>query len=256
MKSGDHCIYVSSVDSTNQYVKRIISNYKIKSGTVVYTFDQYEGLGQYGTQWYSQNGKSLAFSMYYEPLSLSPEHVFTLNMLVSNGLAAGLQSLLPGHNVKIKWPNDIVVEDDKLAGVLIQNALKKQVVLHSVIGIGVNVNQTHFEASYSRKPTSMALLTSLENDPGKVLHTLLQSLNHHLPASMPLQKPKVLFEKTREVYLDRLYGYDKWQTFQRSDSTIFQGKVINVEPDGRICITDQEGNLQKYDLKEISWVTR
>ena len=117
-----------------------ISNQKFFEGTVVVASVQTNGKGQRGSQWFSQQYKSLTFSVLLKPSFLLPIYAFDLSICVALALTDSLNKLRSGF--KIKWPNDIYFQDKKIAGVLIENQMSQFVYQNAVVGIGLNVNQS------------------------------------------------------------------------------------------------------------------
>lgn len=252
MVIGNDRIYLSAVDSTNLYIKRLISDVIPGNGLVVYTDHQYGGIGQYGSQWESQKGKNVAFSIFNKPKFLNSSYVFTLNMIICIGLIKGIQHLIGDHKAKIKWPNDILVHNRKIAGVLIQNTFRKGNVEHSIIGIGINVNQLKF-SKHDRRAVSLAMLNGQETSIPLVLNTMLQYIDTHLKIIDQPQKPEILFERLKVEYLSLLYTYGDWHMFKNNTGDSFEARVKDIESDGKIVVETREKNIGKYGLKELSW---
>ena len=136
-------IKLDAIDSTNSFLKKKMSNIEIDDFTIVYSQNQFEGRGRTNKQWISEPNKNIAFSLFKRFKKSEIEHIFLLNIIVS----ISILKLLKKYNVKnasIKWPNDIMVKNKKISGVLIENKIKKNNLINSVIGIGININQTDF----------------------------------------------------------------------------------------------------------------
>ena len=138
-----HIIKLNAIDSTNSYLKNMVEINNLENYTVVTAESQNAGRGQLGTVWESEYGKNLTFSMLVRVKGFKIEDQFYLSMAISLGV---LNALKPNVNnlLYVKWPNDILAEKDKLCGILIENVLSGSNIKHSIIGVGLNVNQDQF----------------------------------------------------------------------------------------------------------------
>ncbi len=142
---GKNVISLETIDSTNDYAKQLLSTQKPTDGTLIIAKAQTKGRGQLGNIWQTESGKNLTVSYILYPNFLSPDKQFYLNMAVALGIREFCESICAEH-VQIKWPNDILINGKKVCGVLIENALQGSKIQHSVIGIGININQSKFDA--------------------------------------------------------------------------------------------------------------
>ena len=156
---GHSLVFMPECHSTNDEASRLIQNSNVLEGTVVITGNQTAGRGQRGNAWFSEPGKNLTFSILIKPSFLSVKNQFYLNIAFSLGLFDYLKEVLKTE-VKIKWPNDILVNGKKICGILIENHLQAQHIQHSIVGIGLNVNQHHH---------LLATATSMNLENGKSL---------------------------------------------------------------------------------------
>ncbi|WP_452598569.1 biotin--[acetyl-CoA-carboxylase] ligase, partial [Pontimicrobium sp. MEBiC01747] len=137
-------IKLDAIDSTNTFLKGISSEGTIEDYTVVVTKKQTNGRGQMGTVWDSEAFKNLTFSVYKTHINIKLEQQFYISIVTALSLVKTLKTL--GVNkIQIKWPNDILSENKKICGVLIENVIKQTALSSSIIGVGLNVNQTNFE---------------------------------------------------------------------------------------------------------------
>ncbi len=137
-------IKLDAIDSTNSYLKKIILNKDVSDSTIVTAKFQTKGKGQLGTNWQSEDSKNLIFSIYKKDLGIKVKDQFIISIIVSLALIKTLKkNNLP--NLRIKWPNDIMSNNKKICGILIENIVKEKHVKHTIIGIGLNVNQTIFD---------------------------------------------------------------------------------------------------------------
>jgi BirA family biotin operon repressor/biotin-[acetyl-CoA-carboxylase] ligase len=158
MESKTDIIWLERVDSTNDEARRHIS--EIDNLSVVSALEQTRGRGQRGNRWSSQPGENLTFSLVVKDFRIKANE----QSAISQATALSLVDLLSRHEIKarIKWPNDIYAGDEKICGILIENSLKGSEIDWSIIGIGLNVNQTAFPEDLPN-PTSMKLCTGNSN---------------------------------------------------------------------------------------------
>ena len=152
MTKRDDIIWLDKIDSTNEYVRSRIQ--KLDNLSVVAAKEQMEGRGQGKNTWHSEPGKNLLFSIILKDTCLTASE----QKIISDIAAASVKELLFNHGIEawIKPPNDIWVRDKKICGILIEHSLRGNRILHSIIGIGLNVNQTSFPSELPN-PTSMAI---------------------------------------------------------------------------------------------------
>ena len=192
-------IWLESVDSTNSEIRRRIEN--LDDLTVISARNQTEGRGQNGNKWFSQHGQSLTFSIVLKQIALRAWE----QAAISEAVALAIVDTLDSYGIKawIKWPNDIYCGDKKICGILIENSLMGEQIRWSIIGIGLNVNQTNFPTDLPN-PTSMKLCTGCEYQIEDILVSLTsritKSYNDFLQS--PGHEPEL-----RERYLCRS-GFD------------------------------------------------
>ena len=141
---------------------------KYRHGDIVWAEHQTAGRGQRGHKWLSPEGENLTFTMVVEPRFLAVAEQFLLCEAMSVALTDTFAAY--GIDTRIKWTNDIYAGDRKLEGVLIEHNYSGQTLSRSLLGIGINVNQTKFDSSLPN-PVSMAQLTGRRYDRREVLET-------------------------------------------------------------------------------------
>ena len=157
MKNKHDIIWLDSTDSTNDEARRRFSD--LDNLSVLSAERQTSGRGQRGNQWSSEPGENLTFSIIMKfGEGFMPDVRAIDQFIISEITALSVVDLLAAHNIeaKVKWPNDIYVGDRKICGILIEHSLRDGSLSWSIVGIGLNVNQTVF-APLLPNPTSMAL---------------------------------------------------------------------------------------------------
>ena len=235
-------IKLNATDSTNNYLKQLLIDTALEDSCVVATNHQTKGKGQMGSEWISEKGKNLTFSVLKTKPSLGLRRQFLLNILVSLSIVKTLE----GYNVPnlaIKWPNDILSDHHKIAGILIENLIKTNRIEYSVIGIGLNVNQELFKGL--SKVSSLKSILGMPINTDELLHKLIENLQYYFR----------LFADTGEGILNTeyesyLFRKDKPSTFELPDLTLFTGIIRGVTAAGKLRV-QMEDATKEFDLKEL-----
>jgi BirA family biotin operon repressor/biotin-[acetyl-CoA-carboxylase] ligase len=241
---GKETINLTDCHSTNEVALSMVRSGTAKEGTVINTPNQTKGKGQRGNQWLSQEGLNLTFSMVFFPTFLSVDNQFILNMAMAIGVQDGLERFV--NDIKVKWPNDFFHDGRKLGGMLIENRLKGQFLESSVVGVGININQIDFKVE-NAVSLSHIFGSKLE------LHVVLNEILEKVEKQYLLLKSKS-FNSIKDKYLSSLFGYGEWETYD--DGEIFKGKISGVGNFGHLEMCKQNGQLKRYELKQISWVKK
>ncbi len=238
---GQSIKIIESCDSTNNYLTARAKQGFVENGEIIVALTQLKGRGQRGNQWLSEANKNLTFSVYLKPNKLEVKHQFYLNIIISLAIASYIEGELT-CKASIKWPNDIFVNKKKIAGILIENSIKRFIET-SVIGIGLNVNQTQFD---NLNATSTQLECGRELDILKELKSLTLYLDHYYSLLFDGQ-----LERLRRAYLDKLYGLNRPLLFD--DGVIFNGTITGVNELGQLEVLKSE-EKKLYNFKEIRFL--
>jgi BirA family biotin operon repressor/biotin-[acetyl-CoA-carboxylase] ligase len=244
--TGKNFVELAETASTNSYAMRLLVQ-SPPEGTVVSTTYQSQGRGQSGNYWESQAGKNLTLSIIYYPDFLAVSDLFYLSKMVSVALHSYIAGILHEETVRIKWPNDILVNGQKIAGILIENQLEGPRVRVSVSGIGLNVNQRDFSPLISARTCSIRHFKSTDLDLRAVMAGLLQQVER---AYLQLRAGEL--DVLDRMYLSHLYGYHKKMNFRIGDKLV-SGTIIGVEKQGKLAV-ELSGGLRYFDLKEIEFI--
>jgi BirA family biotin operon repressor/biotin-[acetyl-CoA-carboxylase] ligase len=240
--TGNELIKLDTVDSTNDYAKKLIRESTAKEGTVILADFQTKGKGQKGGYWESEKGKNLTLSFILNPSFLDVQKEFYLSMSVSIGIVEFLSQLQ--LNSKIKWPNDIYINNRKAGGILIENAVKNNIIASSVIGIGININQTEFK-SIAPNPTSVSLELGKSVDLKDSLSLLLKNLDKWINILYDECYPKIRARYRRYLFLKNK------KAFFTDKNGKFRGRIIDVEESGMLLVKTDKKEIRKYNFKEI-----
>lgn len=239
---GRKIIFKETLDSTNNYAANLLERGELSHGTVIMSGHQTAGRGQRGTTWTAEPYKNLIFTCFLEYDNLSVENQQAITHLVSLSLVGLLHE--KQVDAQIKWPNDIYVGGRKIAGILIENQLERNRCKSSIVGIGMNVNQTEFQGFQA---TSLKLETENEHSIDAIALLLSQQLQHHYEI---LQRHGI--ETLKNQYLEKLWLKDVPASYEDA-SGIFKGIIRGIDLYGRL-ILERDREMKVYDLKEIKFV--
>jgi BirA family biotin operon repressor/biotin-[acetyl-CoA-carboxylase] ligase len=242
---GKQYISLPSCHSTNDIALQMAGQKLLHDGAVIHAFEQTNGRGQRGNEWQSEAGKNLTFTVMTKPKFLDSAAQFELNRIVSLAIANMLETFLSEEKIGIKWPNDIYIGEEKIAGILIENTLIGRTIGKSILGIGLNVNQ---EKELPKNATSMIKSKGEEFDQLYVLDSLVGKLEYYY---LLLKSGKI--DSIHKEYSDRLY--QKGVIAKYSDKTgSFEGVLQGVALDGTLLIQAVNGDLKEYQFKEVKFL--
>jgi BirA family biotin operon repressor/biotin-[acetyl-CoA-carboxylase] ligase len=238
-------IHLLTVDSTNRFAFEFISKTNPTDGFCVFSDVQTAGRGQYGREWHSESGSNILASFIFRTEFIPLEEIFVLHQLASLSVLAVLDAFGLSES-QIKWPNDIIIRDKKIAGILIQNSLRAHQLQYSVLGIGLNVNQLEFKGV--ENACSMKSMTHQDFEVKKILAALHDELMSKFEALK-----NGLVDSWLEKYNKRLFGLGSLKLFQNPDGKLFNAQIVSVNKFGEIILEDEK--VQKnYDFGSIKMV--
>lgn len=235
-------IKLSAIDSTNDYLKQLSREKKLDNFTIVVANEQTKGRGQMGSKWVSEVGKNLTFSVLVKNVMIPNEKLFDWNIVV----ALAVLEVLERHEIQkvsIKWPNDIMADSKKVGGILIENVLKSGESFDSVVGIGLNLNQTNFEDL--PKATSLKSLTNKNYDIFEIAEEIVKKIEEKY---QQLDKSMTVFWNK---YHEKLFKIDKPLAFEDSKNNRFMGIIQGVTHDGKLQVMLEDDSITFFNIKEI-----
>ena len=236
-------IKLNAIDSTNEYIKKNRDFFSEKELCVI-TFNQTEGKGQRGNTWVSEPGSNLCISLYFSDLNISFKDQFNLNMLVSLKIIDILNSLFL-KNLKIKWPNDILAENKKISGILIETFSKNNIIKDLIIGIGINVNQGDFNDLINA--TSMSLIMNKKYDLNILYKLFLEKFKNFSDEVKNINSSEIKLN-----YLNYLHGLNSLKKFE-VNNLIFDAKISDVNKKGELVL-DIDGVIKEFNNQEIKLI--
>ena len=236
-------IKLDAIDSTNDFLKALATTQDLENFSVVSAQSQTKGRGQMGTVWTTENGKNLIMSVFVKDFVSTIEKVFDLNVLVSVSIIQSLESLnIP--KLSIKWPNDIMSGSFKIGGVLIENNIKYTGSVYSIVGLGLNVNQTLF--ADLPKASSLAVVCDLNFDKDLILELIIKKMQTNI---LVFNENIELFN---DLYSSMLFKKNVPMAFKNLSLNInFMGIIQGVSETGKLLLMLEDDSIQSFEIKEI-----
>ena len=239
-------IRFKTLDSTNSYLQNLLEEGCDVMDNIVVADYQTSGKGQGINVWESESGKNLLFSVALDMSFLRAEEQFLLTQIVSVAMVDALKRYLPDDELFIKWPNDIYFNDKKLAGILIKNEIKGMMLGTSIVGIGLNVNQTIFNESLPN-PVSMKMITGKDYDSEEILSAVMDEIRSKVKS----QKSEANgWQSIGHSYTKRLYRYKRW-AFYEHEGVVKEMMITGYDKFGRLVLKEKNDREVVCDLKEI-----
>lgn len=245
---GQNAIYVKSLASTNTYASELLRQIALSEGSMIYTFEQEKGRGQRGNSWESDPNKNVTLSLVIQPQFLQPQDQFLLTKItalaVADLMAEVFQSHGKSHQIHIKWPNDIYVNNKKIAGILIENYLRETTIQQAIVGVGINVNQEVFQSAPNAISLSLLLHQTVD-----LQHCIALFCERFEARYLQLKTNKL--EQLDADYLALLYRLNEWHTYRTASNQSFEGNIKGVSEIGKLQVELISGEIKEFDLKEI-----
>ena len=240
MISIEH-IRLERVDSTNNYAKSDELRGLIRP-FVISAREQYSGRGQRGNVWHSKAGANIMLSYVCSP-NINAREQFRINEVASLAVIDFCAAI--GIQARIKWPNDILVSDRKIAGILIENTLRGPVVTESIIGIGFNLNQIMFDAAAGRA-CSAVQVTGRVFDYETSIGLFVDALHARVGTLSGVNNGN--------EYLSNMYNYGQVQQFTDASGKRFAGVIAGVDANGCLLVNMPDGIKKAFAFKEIAFI--
>ncbi len=236
-------IKLDAIDSTNDYLKQLSTYSDTENFTVVIAKEQTNGKGQMGSKWESEKDKNLIVSILIKNILSDSNQIFNLNIVISNAIFNALKSFqIP--NLSIKWPNDILSGNEKIAGILIENIIKADGQIFSIIGFGINVNQTNFDNLINAN--SLKNIINKELDINSLLVKIIDCIKENLELLKDKQE-NLLWEN----YNNLLFRKSIPTVFEDSNHNKFMGVIQTVSRNGKLILALEDDLIQDFEIKKI-----
>lgn len=235
-------IKLDAIDSTNEFLKGLLSKQTVDNFTVITAENQTKGKGQMGSVWTSEVGKNLIMSILVKDFLFDISQIYNLNILVSLAVYQALEEIeIP--ELSIKWPNDIMSDTKKIGGILIENSIKSDGAILSIVGLGLNVNQTNFEDL--PKASSLAVVCERIFDKEEILFSIVENIKKNI--EMWNSQADFMWEK----YTNILFKKGIPMPFQNTDNQKFMGIIQGISSIGKLRILLEDDSISEFDIKEI-----
>ena len=233
------------LSSTNEKLNELLKESDLPEFSVVLTPNQTAGKGQAGNSWESEKGKNITASILLKPTFLEPQNQFYISKIISLAIVETLDEL----NIQstIKWPNDIYVDDKKIAGILIENRIMGNSISESIAGVGLNVNQSKFITD-AKNPVSVFNIINEPKSIDEILDSILYNLVKWYGVLIDDE-----FERIDKEYFSRLYRKDGLHRFKDARE-VFSAEISEIETSGILVLTDSKGQRRKYIFKEVEFL--
>lgn len=251
MKAEIPITWFDSIDSTNSEARRRLpANAKMSVYAAKF---QTAGRGQRGNKWSSAAGQNLTFTVllnFTQPQM--PDLAVRNQFLLSIASALSVSDLLRKLNIRntIKWPNDIYIGRRKVCGMLIENIVGNAGLEHSIIGIGLNLNQTEFPPELVN-PTSVLVSSGLRTVPEEVLDDFLDIFSGYMPYLSDIEG----INEIRNKYVSRLFGLGVCREYHDCLRNVdFTGTIKGISEEGQLLMEMPDKTVTNYSFKEVSYI--
>lgn len=241
-------ISLTEVDSTNNYIANLVRLQTISQTTIVSADYQREGRGQRATKWQSSLAQNALFSIYVPWINLNISDQFMISMIAALAVQEVIQAQI-SSKVAIKWPNDIYIGNKKMGGILIESDLSGQILSSSIVGIGLNVNQTQFEEKLNA--TSLKLESGQPHDRAGLIKKIGARF---VSLCLELQDDYNAFNRVKQQYTSKLFSLNQIIRVRLTANN----QYINITPldvshTGKLLAVDEFNKLHSFDLKDLEW---
>lgn len=247
LESEFKIISLDETTSTNQYLRNLLKDNSndFDEGTVVVADFQSHGRGQAGNSWFAEKGENLLFSLLIYPDHIAPNRQFIISKMISLAILKTLK--VYSSDLKIKWPNDIYLNNRKVAGILIENSLQGKIISNSIVGVGLNVNQEHFP-EHLPNPISLYQVTTEKHDSAQLLKEIL---THFFRLYESMKKSIADIEAE---YLENLFQLNQVCSY-KDENGVFKGEIVDVLHTGHLVVkTIPENETRIYAFKEVEFL--
>lgn len=240
---GKNLIVLDTVTSTNDYLKNLGNN-GCESGTLVAAREQTKGKGRLGRVWQTKKDDGIAFSFLLRP-ELALSEITAITPLSGLAVCKAIRDYT-GLDCKIKWPNDIIVGNKKLVGILTEMSAEFDAVEYTITGIGINVEHTGFPEDIAYKATSILLETGRHIDKNEFLALVIDCLEKEL-----FSNNLRLTKQALDEYTSMCATINRSVSFRRGERTL-SGVAVGIESNGELKVMLQDGAICNVNSGEVT----
>lgn len=245
-------IHLNTVDSTSNHARALLDGKRASEGmTLIDADDQTAGRGQRGNSWETEEGKNIIFSLVCHPVWLRPSQQYVLSEAIALAVVSVLRRNMQSadaEKMSVKWPNDIYYADKKISGTLIECDLFGRSVANCIVGTGVNINQEVFRSD-APNPVSLRQIVGRDSDREQIMKDIVcefVALYDRIEGGD--------HDGIHEEYKRNLYRNDGGMYAYADEGGEFYAKIIDVEPSGRIILATEDGEVRRYEFKEVKFI--
>ncbi|MBK7107864.1 MAG: biotin--[acetyl-CoA-carboxylase] ligase [Bacteroidetes bacterium] len=235
---------LENIPSTNAWVQEFINTHEAVEGMTVIAANQNAGKGQQGKRWESEPGKNLLVSILLKPAFMEVKSLFFFNKAIALAVMETIRRFTD-KQVWIKWPNDILIEENKVAGILIETSIQGNKIKNCIVGVGANVNQLYFNDLPNA--TSLAITEKSEFELQDIFEELCMQIEKYY---FILREKKL--KEVDTLYHASLYRKNILSAF-KTENHFFEGIITGVNNEGKLIIS-VNGSEQKFSVKEITFL--
>ncbi len=239
---GRELFFFDRLGSTNTFAKKLDRDTS-KHGALILTNDQFEGRGQHDRKWDSNPGANLTFSLIFEPTKGDRLTVLTLTTALA---IAEIVEDVTKESVFIKWPNDVLVSNQKIAGLLTETLFTGNTLDRVIVGIGLNVNQEKFDELRHGAATSFKNILKESSSRERLLARLLSRIEFYYRFwdSMEIELIKQINKK--------LIGYGKWTNLVVNNRRLSdEFKFLGINEIGQMVVLNKELEVNTFSYEQV-----
>lgn len=241
----DHAYFLETVDSTNQMAKRVALE-NPKETALILSREQTGGKGRRGRQWISEKDGGLWMSLLLRP-EISPESVSVVTLITAAAVSKVLGDI-SGLDVGIKWPNDIIVNGKKLAGILTELSAEPGYINYLVIGVGINTNSVSFNSDIEDKATSLKVsCPDMDINHLNIVKLFVEQFELYYNQFVEFN----FLEEALELNKKKSVTLNQWVKVESSNGkeTVY---AVDIDQDGSLIVLDNNQNKKKIYYGEVS----
>lgn len=245
-------IHLDTIDSTsNEVRRRLDAREPMPDMTIIDSDDQTAGRGQRGNSWETEAGKNVIFSLVCHPVWVRPADQYVFSESIALAVVKVMRNFLPdemGKKLMVKWPNDIYFGDKKISGTLIECDLMGRSISNCIVGTGVNINQQKFYSD-APNPVSLHNIIGKDSDREAILLSIIDEFVKYYERVKAGESSSIHKEYKAHLYRNdsQLYAYS-------DENGQFLARIINIEPSGRLILETEDGEMRRYEFKEVKFV--
>lgn len=236
-------IELDIIDSTNNYAMQLIDADTAQPGLTIVAGEQTSGKGQRGKNWEDMPSESLLMSVIVNP-GRGLDEQFIFNAAISLAITNVLLSIYESWDIRIKWPNDIIINDKKAGGILIENVIRGNAWVYSIVGLGINILQDNFPR-YLPYATSLKYVSGQDFKISDIARQIRTEIIHNVYTQ---QSAADIINQYNEL----LYRRGMQQGFWDGNNH-WHGLINKVTPQGQLEVQHADGSMVAYTHGTVSW---